>query len=294
MDPALRTTPAPLVMPDFGVAAFASRHAPGFEMPAESHEFDELVLVDAGRGAVESAGRTTRLGIDDVVRIPAGTVHRFVDDPESPLTLAITGLAPAVVATPTSVALAWSELIASWPTSVPLRFATAYDSGEYRRVFRALLLELGSERPARAALVHAHAIHLLVLLRRAVERRRGAGEDQRGFAASLAALEDRLLEPVRIGELAELADMSYRSYTEHFRRHMGMTVNQYVTRRRIEFASRRMRETHNVLGSALEAGFRDASHFYRIFKRQTGRTPQAFLQEYEQQLPNPAGRPRGD
>ena len=128
-------------------------------------------------------------------------------------------------------------------------------------------------------MIQAHALHLTVLLRRAAERSRPSQQgDGVGFAASLAALDDRLLEPLRIRDLAELAGMSYRSYTEHFRRHKGVTVTQYVTQRRIEFAKRRMLETRSILGSALEAGFRDASHFYRVFKRTTGQTPQAFLQ----------------
>ena len=43
---------------------------------------------------------------------------------------------------------------------------------------------------------------------------------------------------MKIEELAGLANMSYRSYTEQFKRRTGKTVTQYLAERRVEYAKR--------------------------------------------------------
>jgi AraC-like DNA-binding protein len=173
----------------------------------------------------------------------------------------------------------WDALTDSLPEISARQVATEYERSVCGRIVRAIVLELGRDLPHRAAAIYAHTVNLLVLLVRTLDavrdRERPSGPES--FAASLAELDDRFTEGLRIEELAKRAGMSYRSYTEHFRRRKGMTVTQYVTQRRIEFAKRRMLETEDILGSSLEAGFHDLSHFYRVFKRLEGETPLAFI-----------------
>jgi AraC-like DNA-binding protein len=162
-----------------------------------------------------------------------------------------------------------------------LPIPNAYWKDEYRRVFRSIILELGHSRIGREAAVLALAVQLVILIRRSadnhVEHR--APRLSAAFISTVAELDDRFADGLQIRDLADKAGMCYRSYTDNFRRYKGMTVTQYLTHRRIEFSKRRMVETRDILGSALEAGFGDLSHFYRVFKRLVGRTPQDFIRQ---------------
>ncbi|MCA9238123.1 MAG: helix-turn-helix transcriptional regulator [Planctomycetales bacterium] len=256
-------------------------------MPPAKHPFHEFTLVEAGRGAVHSSHGERELAAGCVVRLPPGAAHRFVDAADDPLTLSVLCVDDRSCAAPEGVARLWRDLLGGWTAGSVVQFANSYELTAYRRVFRQLIMELGRDLPGRAAMVHACAVQLLTGLHRLTVRRHetpAAGEP-RDFAASLALIEDRFIEPLKIEDLAQRAGMSYRSFTAHFRRKTGLTVTQYVTRLRLQLARRRMQETGNIVGAALEAGFRDVSHFYRMFKRESGVTPQEFLRN---------GRPRGD
>ena len=102
---------------------------------------------------------------------------------------------------------------------------------------------------------------------------------ERAFARSLAHLDATFTQPVRIAALAAIAGVSYRRYTDLFRRRMGCTVVDHVTRLRLAFAQQRLTETGNILFAAIDAGFGDLSSFYRAFKRATGTTPGRYLKE---------------
>lgn len=67
--------------------------------------------------------------------------------------------------------------------------------------------------------------------------------------------------------------MSYRGFGMAFRRRVGMSVIEYVHRRRIELACQRLQLTRHIAGSARDAGFNDVSHFYPDFRRHLGYTP---------------------
>ena len=61
---------------------------PGEEIGTEVHEQnDQLLTFVSGRGRAEIAGATRPVGVGDVVAVPAGTVHNFVNDGDEPLVL---------------------------------------------------------------------------------------------------------------------------------------------------------------------------------------------------------------
>jgi AraC family transcriptional regulator len=77
-----------------------------------------------------------------------------------------------------------------------------------------------------------------------------------------------------IHELAAEAGIHPVYFAAAFRRYAGCSVGDYVRRRRIEYARRRLADRDVPLSDlALEAGFADQSHLTRTFKRFTGMTP---------------------
>ena len=75
-------------------------------------------------------------------------------------------------------------------------------------------------------------------------------------------------------ELAKQFYLSESALRSRFKEEMGMPVNEYVNKRKIE-------ESKMMIWSGIPAGeiarrlsFYDLSHYYRTFKKYTGVTPQ--------------------
>lgn len=77
--------------------------------------------------------------------------------------------------------------------------------------------------------------------------------------------------------LSESVGVHPTHLAREFRRFYGCSVGEYVRRRRVEIASHQISNTNISLAEiALAAGFFDQSHFVRVFKSQTGMTPQEY------------------
>lgn len=67
------------------------------------------------------------------------------------------------------------------------------------------------------------------------------------------------------------------AYLGHlFRKEVGMSVRQWVTRIRLERAATLIREGVKIEAVALSVGYRSKKNFYRQFKRQFATTPSQY------------------
>ena len=120
--------------------------------------------------------------------------------------------------------------------------------------------------------------------RRLVERHAGQVSPGKPESLDLLAAAGRVLAEEIRADLAQLQKLT-ESLTasgvgvtlKQFREATGQTVVNYIARLRIQFAAQCLLATGDILDSALEAGFADLTHFYRVFKRQIGTTPKEFL-----------------
>ena len=77
-----------LIGPDDGAAVFHMRHfevRPGGHTPHHAHDYEHEVLVLKGRGVVKGVQGDRPIGSGDVVWIPAGEQHQFVNAGSEPL-----------------------------------------------------------------------------------------------------------------------------------------------------------------------------------------------------------------
>ena len=58
-----------------------------------------------------------------------------------------------------------------------------------------------------------------------------------------------------------------------FRKHVGKTIRQYLTFKRIAYAKRLLSSGYNVTETSFLCGFNDYSNFVKVFKKITGVTP---------------------
>lgn len=90
-------------------------------------------------------------------------------------------------------------------------------------------------------------------------------------------IEARLPTTIRLHDLAAEVDRHPVHVSRCFRRHFGCDVAEFVRRRRVHDACRRIRETRESLSAiAVAAGFSDQSHMGRAFNDIMGRSPGAY------------------
>jgi AraC family transcriptional regulator len=83
--------------------------------------------------------------------------------------------------------------------------------------------------------------------------------------------------PATIAAYAAAAGVHPTYLTRQFKAHFGESIGRYVTRLRLDFASRQLSQTNLSLSEiALAAGFADQSHFSHVFRRERGVSPGEF------------------
>ena len=87
-------------------------------------------------------------------------------------------------------------------------------------------------------------------------------------------MQRRCTEPLRIRDLARLAEMSLSQLERTMKQILNVSPRQFLTRLRIDEAARRLRETEERLSDvALNCGFYDQATFCRQFRALLGITP---------------------
>jgi AraC-like DNA-binding protein len=275
-----RKKPHRVHLGDRGIYIFESRHSPDFRMELVAQDFHHLYVVREGHGFIETEHGRLPIRENKLVYVPAHTAHRPVDDPDEPLTLIILCFYESVFGDCSSAVEGLRLFTRSFPALTAFKVGDNYTRLEVRNRLRAIFVEQTQPREGSDSVILSQLIELLIFLSRTYAEHRALSPTDPGaaaFAGSLHYLEENFYRPIKIEDLADLANMSYRSYTEQFKRRTGKTVTQYLTERRVEYAKRLMLETDDILFASAEAGFGDLTHFYRVFKKLSGVTPKQFI-----------------
>lgn len=92
----------------------------------------------------------------------------------------------------------------------------------------------------------------------------------------LSYVEDNLSQEISLGDLAGIAGLSVSHFKNLFRETMGLSVHQYLIRRRVERARVLLVEGKLPISQiALETGFAHQSHLARHMRRVLGASPRA-------------------
>lgn len=263
-----------------GIYIFESRHSPDFRMELVEQDFEHLYVVREGRGFIETDRERLPIRENQLIYVPSHVPQRPVDDPEAPLTLIILCFYESVFGDCSSAVESINLFRRGFPALTPFKVGDNYTRLEVRNRLRALFVEQVQQREGSDSVILSQLIELLVFLSRTYAEHRALSPTDPGaaaFAGSVQYLDENFYRPVKIEDLADLANMSYRSYTEQFKRRTGKTVTQYLAGRRVDYAKRLMLETDDILFASAEAGFGDLTHFYRVFKKLTGVTPKQFI-----------------
>jgi transcriptional regulator GlxA family with amidase domain len=90
-------------------------------------------------------------------------------------------------------------------------------------------------------------------------------------------MRDNIDQPIRLCELAALAELSASQFGRAFKVSTGATPHKWFLDARIECAKVMLADRNrDLVDIALETGFSEQSHFSRAFRAATGSTPHAW------------------
>lgn len=111
---------------------------------------------------------------------------------------------------------------------------------------------------------------------RVTERSRFHEKREAMFREIVSFIDARLSKKISISDIGSSVGLGRTRLAEVFREKQGMTIIEYVNKRRVEEASELLRTTDMpVIDIALETGFNDVSNFNRTFKKIAGMSPSA-------------------
>lgn len=133
----------------------------------------------------------------------------------------------------------------------------------------------------RAEECSALGLRILLLLEPSVQPLPSDSPDERSAARRIWDVLDYInihyKERLSVVTLAKKAVLYPVYFSRVFKRVTGLSPHQYVLEKKIEKAKDFLL-LHNVTpaSTAVELGFHDYSHFYRVFRKMTGKSPTAF------------------
>jgi len=270
--------PLAISLPEIGLLVAESVHGPGFQMGPERHDFHEIYVVRKGHITLEDErqGAPLRINAGSLWPIPSGTLHRMEDTAESVLLLIC--ISKEHILRDGERERAWNALIARHQVAI------RPDSFQFDAVMDCLYRILAEQWQPRAGsllLTVAEIDRLLVLLTRtSTASTVDTAESRVRHVAVL--METQFFETWDIDRASARSHLSRRRFTTLFRQITGESFNQRLGRLRIQHAKALLRDgRHSIPGAALACGVQDLSHFYRMFKRETGMSPGRWLRERE-------------
>jgi AraC-like DNA-binding protein len=93
-------------------------------------------------------------------------------------------------------------------------------------------------------------------------------------------IEENLSEPLPLSAVARKAGLSESHFCRIFRESIGLTLTDYINRRRIQWAKQELLKPETRISEiAFLVGYQSLSQFNRSFARVTGRSPTQYRAE---------------
>lgn len=112
--------------------------------------------------------------------------------------------------------------------------------------------------------------------------RKGTGETCESIISmSKKYIEDNLNNNIRLETLARFVHMNPTYFSRYFKKHTGQKLIDYITELRIKRAIELMQNpTNKIYQIGYRVGYKNLQHFYKIFKKTMGMTPNEYRKQF--------------
>ena len=250
---------------------------------SHSHDYYELYFFEEGAVTMVIGGKPYALQSGDVIVIPPGIDHRILlTDPEKPYRRFVLWLTPAYLIALEKRSPDYGYLLRR--SADRGRYVYRFDLPTFNalrtRLFT-LLDEIHADRFAREAAIELSISDLLLYLGRTVyeqEQRRDRKEQLSRYEAITQYVDEHLDEHLSLDTLARQFYLSKYYLVHLFRENTGLSVHQYILKKRLAACCDAMRGGAAVGEVCRQWGFGDYSAFYRAFRKEYGMSPSAYLE----------------
>ena len=249
---------------------------------SHSHGYYELYFFEAGAVTMEIDGRGYPLKTGDVILIPPGVSHRaLLTDPEKPYRRFVFWQSRPFLEALEARSPDCGYLLrrAESRGRYVYRFDPVAFNAIRTRLFT-LLDEIHADRFGKATAIDLIITDLLLFLARTVyEPEHQNKKDQLSrYEAITQYVDQHLDELLSLDALAKQFYLSKYYLVHLFRENAGLSVHQYILKRRLAACCDAMLGGAAVGEVYRQWGFYDYSAFYRAFRKEYGMSPSAYLE----------------
>lgn len=261
---------------------FSGAHPHDLTGIEHDHDFDELVIVTAGRATHHLPGYTVPVAAGDVYLLQSGDRHYFSD--RQGLGLLNVMYDPALLDLPADELRQIPGFNALFLFEPVYRRRHRFQSRLYLspsqmtdtlRLAHAIRDEVAQRGPGYAVAAKTKLLELMIYLARQYDQTPTTeGRSLLRLGTLIGAMEQSFDEPWTLAQMAKKVHMSPSNLVRVFRKATGLTPMRYLIRLRARHAGRLLVETDlTITQIAQRCGFDDPNYFSRQFRQCLGVTP---------------------
>ncbi len=281
----IKTTKYPLSIdiPDYGICVVESHHQSNFVMEPMDNHFTKIYYILEGAGDCYINSKPIHLEKEHLFVIPSDIEHYLKDKDDTPLSLFILAIENPCMEQLSTFCRQIDQLNQLALTHLRPLTHHEYTAYEIPRMFRKILNEQRAKTGGFIPAIQATLLNMIVAINRIYENVPAIDQidSSNPTFARIQKVADYIsknfYEPICIENMAKMACLSIRQFTNQFKAVYGVTFIQYLHYQRIHFAQRLLSETDQQIAAiCFESGFNDLAHFYRVFKKMTKISPRKY------------------
>jgi len=250
------------------------------KMEYHYHEFDKIILLLSGKVTYVVEGKSYFLQPWDILLVQHHMIHQPVIDPAEPYERIIIWLNSDSLSRYGEHELDKCFQLARERNFHLLR-ADKENRGRYRRLLERLEAAMKTEGFGKELLADTYFLQLLIAINRDIlkdhtEENTESYRFDPKIEAVIRYIGEHLQSDLSVEALSGEFYLSRYYLMHRFKEVTGYTVHQYVTQKRLQKATRLIREGVPVMKAAEQSGFREYSTFLRSFQAAYRVSPKEF------------------
>lgn len=230
----------------------------------DGYEFPQLFVTMEGEGEMTVNGDTVRLLPHTVFYIPRDLPHEYHSISESWIMnwVCFSGFGS-------------ESLLEKWGLN-KFGIYPSVDTERMHKIMSNAYYTIKSDRIYGNHYASAKLYDLLIEYRKIADNRQSelSSSNTAALADVLEYVENNYANPIKLGELAEIAGITEQHLCRLFKRNFHLRPMEYLAKVRIQHAKEMLVYSEKTIAEVAEAsGFPDSSYFSSIFKRYEGITP---------------------